>query len=464
MTRDELLIGVDGGATEVKAHAVACDPPDRPQTFRLRPEHAARHYERVAGFEPIPVQQQLADFRGGSLKLRDSEREQGARWIEATADVIADVARQCGGRRVRVGIGMPGLKTADARGIAVLNNGPRIPDFLDRLEVRLAELGVELVQPIRRLGSDADYCGLGEQHADEGAFRDVDSAYYLGGGTGIADALKLRGRLVPFDEARDWILKSWQIPSALGPTFERLASAASLNRIWADLAGPTGGTGARYPEQAAAAGDPVAQAVLRTVALVLAELIGERLHTILLGRPDAPHRGQAYAKLRVDHPYRGTRLDRVVIGQRIGQIFADEAVRPYFADPLRDQLEALLRGREGEVGGQPPREPPPHSVESPCPPPPRSVGPPCPHPPRSVGPLCPHPPRSAGPPCPTPRRAEMPDATGQTDGGQPPPAGKRGNLAVVYLDANGRLPEGFLVASRLRAAPALGAAIDAVLG
>ncbi len=395
MKPDELLIGVDGGATEVKAHAVACDPPEAPQTFRLRPEHAALRYEPVPGFEPVPIQQQLAEFRGGSLNLRDSERRQADRWIEATADVIADVARQCGSRRVRVGIGMPGLKTADARGIAVLNNGPRIPDFLDRLEARLAELGVELVEPIRRLGSDADYCGLGEQYADEGAFRDVVSAYYVGGGTGIADALKLRGRLVRFDEARDWILKSWQIPSALGPTFERLASAASLNRIWADLIRP-GDRAVPYPEQAAVAGDPVAQAVLHTVALVLAELIAERLHTILLGRPDAPHRGEAYAKLRVDHPYRGTRLDRVVIGQRIGQIFADPAVAPHFAEPLREQLEALLRGG--------------------------------------------------------------------SDGGQRPPAGKPSDPASVYLDAHGRLPEGFLVASRLRAAPALGAAIDAVLG
>ncbi len=445
MTADELLIGVDGGATEVKAHAVAADPPENPHSFRLRPEHAARRYEPVAGFEPVPVQQQLAEFHAGSLNLRDSERRQGACWIEATATVIADVARQCGAGRVRVGIGMPGLKTADARGIAVLNNGPRIPDFLDRLEARLAELGIELAQPIRRLGSDADYCGLGEQYAEDGAFRDADSAYYVGGGTGIADALKLRGRLVPFDEAREWILKSWQIPSALGPTFERLASAASLNRIWADLAGPTGGTGTRYPEQAAVAGDPVARAVLHMVALVLAELIAERLHTILLGRPDAPRRGEAYARLRVDHPYRGTRLDRVVIGQRIGQIFADPAVRPYFADPLRAHLEALLRGTG-------------NGVQTP-----------------STG-------RSVEPPCPTPRRTGTPDATDVRDEGQPPPAdpwgtaapgchgsqsppaGLTGDLAKTYLDPAGRLPDGFLVASRLRAAPALGAAIDALLG
>ena len=33
---DVLLIGVDGGATEVKAHAVACDDLGQPTSFALR--------------------------------------------------------------------------------------------------------------------------------------------------------------------------------------------------------------------------------------------------------------------------------------------------------------------------------------------------------------------------------------------------------------------------------------------
>ena len=39
---------------------------------------------------------------------------------------------------------MPGLKTADGRGIAVLRHGPRMPYFLDRLEERLVRDGLVL--------------------------------------------------------------------------------------------------------------------------------------------------------------------------------------------------------------------------------------------------------------------------------------------------------------------------------
>ena len=37
-----LLIGVDGGATEAKAHAVACDDVDNPTVFQLRGQTATR--------------------------------------------------------------------------------------------------------------------------------------------------------------------------------------------------------------------------------------------------------------------------------------------------------------------------------------------------------------------------------------------------------------------------------------
>jgi len=363
---DVVLIGVDGGATEVKAHAVACDDPANPSSFELRPASASRRYERVPGFEPLPAAEQLAQRGGDDVRLSAAEEEQGAVWVEAACQAIAEVARRCDAQRMLVGMGMPGLKTPDGRGICVINNGPRIPDYLDRLERGLRAAGVGLLSPVAALGSDADYCGLGEQYAAEGLFRDVESAYYVGGGTGLADAMKLRGRLMPFDEAKPWILKSWEIRSALGPTFEKLVSARSLNQVYADLAsvapvsnrwppgvgpvsnrsipgpGPVSGRSFGFPEAEAAAGEPLAVAWMNTAALVLAELIFERMETIKNGREEAPHRGEGYLNLDRSHEYRGTLLDRVIVGQRLGQIYADDSVGAAFGENVDAYLAAFI--------------------------------------------------------------------------------------------------------------------------
>ena len=346
-TNSTLLIGVDGGATEVKAHAVDCDDLDAPRAFDLRSEAASRVYVRHAEFTPAPVAQQLAERDAGALQITAAEREQARAWIAAAAEAIRDVAVEAGAQRVLVGMGMPGLKTADQRGIAAINNGPRCPTFLDDLEDALGAAGVALAAPIAALGSDADYCGLGEQHARDGLFRDVTSAYYVGCGTGIADAMKLGGQLVPFDAAKAWIQKSWQMPSALGPTFEKLVSAKSLNAVYDGLrAGWCGplqpDRGTEFPELASAAGHPAAQAWLHAAALVLAELIFERLWTIRNGRAAAAHRGEAYVGLETEHPHRGVLLERVIIGQRLGELYAAAQHRPCFADPLDAMLARMI--------------------------------------------------------------------------------------------------------------------------
>jgi hypothetical protein len=223
-----------------------------------------------------------------------------------------------------------------------------MPAYLDALKRDLTELGIELVAPLARLGSDGDYCGLGEEHAADGLLRDVENAYYLGCGTGIAEALKLRGRLVPFDQAAPWILKAWQMPTALGPTFENLVSVDAMNRVYARLrpheaVATTHRNDIPYPEVGAASGEPLAQAWMSVAALVLAELIFERLWTIKNGRADCPHRGVEYGALQPNHEYRGVLLDRVVVGQRGGAIYAKPATRGVFAENVERHLAALVR-------------------------------------------------------------------------------------------------------------------------
>lgn len=339
---DCILLGVDGGATEVKAHHITCDDLSAPRAFALAEACAGQVYPAANGFTPMPVAEQLAQRESPARSA--AEAATGATWVLAAAEAIAATARQAGARRLVIGVGMPGLKTADGRGIAVINNGPRIPDYLARLEALLAERGFELAAPIARLGSDADYCGIGEEWAANGLFRDVDNAYYVGGGTGVADALKLNGGLVTFDAARGWIRKAWQISSQQGPTFEQLVSARGMNAGYRQRAGAS--AGGSFPEADALAGNAEAVAWLALVADALAELIVERIDTVRNGRRALPHRGADYAALDANHAYRGVLLERVIIGQRIGMLYADARCRSFFAERVDAALVTRVRALE----------------------------------------------------------------------------------------------------------------------
>ncbi len=355
VSKELLVIGIDGGATEVKAHEVHCAKPDAPDGFTLGSAAASRKYERLAGFSPVPVADQIRQRESGHIELAAGEVEQGRAWISAAATCVAEIVAVTGRRTVVIGMGMPGLKTADCRGINAINNGPRMPGFLDALEGQLRDAGITLASPIAALGSDADYCGLGEQFAETGLLRDVQHAYYAGCGTGIADAMKLGDRLVPFDAAKPWLQKSWQMPSALGPTFEKLVSAKSLNEVYRNLlSGAGAGTSPaaleqRFPEADAAAGVPTAVSVMDQAALVLAELLFERLSTICAGRAEAPHRGAGYLQLAPDHPYRGTVLQRLIIGQRLGAVYACDRYREVFAARLDRYLADMITTSNSSV-------------------------------------------------------------------------------------------------------------------
>lgn len=343
------LIGIDGGATEVKAHLILLEGAPSAPKFRLGDIHAMRKYERVGDFAPLPVPEQLKQRDENNIQQSPAEVEQAELYIDAVAQVVKEIVSSPGrSRRVLIGIGFPGLKTADGRGINVILNGPRMPKFLERLEEKLRAMNIEPVKPIARLGSDADYCGIGEQYAEGGAFRDVQNAYYAGCGTGVADAMKLQGKLVTFDAAKEWIQKAWQMMSPLGVTSEKVVSAKSMNMLYAALMGAEGDSlvlAGRFPQDDALKGNALAKCVMQTVATVLADMLFERLQTIACGRHALSWRGTPYAALKSDHPYRGTMLDRLIIGQRLGFVFSEERYREVFRRPLEEALARLIAVR-----------------------------------------------------------------------------------------------------------------------
>lgn len=335
-----LLIGVDGGASEVRAHQMLVLGEELPPRIAFGPASASSCYERLAGFEPVPVAQQLLAFERRRVLPSETEELQGELLIEATARAILDVSAQAGERRVVIGMCMPGLKTADKRGIAVLKNGPRMPRFAEELERELVTEGLELERPIVELHSDGEACAMGEECDVQGLLRDVEDAYYLGAGTGLAEAFKLAGAIVGMDALKGTLPKAWQMESSLGVGFEELLSMRGVNARYAELAGRDEPQQEdEFPERRAPEGDVHAQRALGDAAQALAELVFARLVAV--------HAGKAPGT-RGRHPVAGTLLERVVVGQHLGRLFANAELAPFLSDRAEDELARMLE-RHGDA-------------------------------------------------------------------------------------------------------------------
>jgi len=335
---ESLLIGVDGGATEVKAHEVVLLSPRSAAAregfaLALGPASASILYERARGFRPVPMPAQLLALERGEPAPGGLEGAQARLWIEAAARAIASVAEQRGRTRALVGMCMPGLKTADGRGLAVVRQGPRIPGYLDRLEAALHELGIELAQPVTRLAGDGEACARGEVADAQGALRGLHSAYYVGGGTGIAEALLIEGRVLGFDALAGFVRKAWQMDATGGRIVEDLLSPRGMNAAWAASTGKRLPLAAEdHPERRALAGDARAAGILTDAAEALAGLVLDRMSALRRGFQGA---------VRITP---NTFLERVVIGQRLGALFADPELSEVFREPAEHALARRILG------------------------------------------------------------------------------------------------------------------------
>ena len=335
MASEAILIGVDGGASEVRAHEVVILPRTsllEAPVFGLGAASASRLYDPARGFRPLPLPSQLLAFERGKVEPAGIERAQGRLWVESAAEVILAVAAQARASRARVGVCMPGIKTPDGRGLAVVRHGPRIPDYAEKLEAALAAGGLGLAQPISRLSSDGEACAHGEQSSAQGNLRSSGSAYYVGGGTGIAEALKIDGAIVGFDALRGFLRKAWQIEAGGGRTVEDLLSPRGMNAAYAQAARKKLPLEVdAFPERRAAQGDAKARAILSRAADALADLVLDRMLAL--------RRGLAGAQPRIPA---NTVLERVVVGQRLGQILADPAHFEVFRDPAEEALRQKI--------------------------------------------------------------------------------------------------------------------------
>ena len=348
MSSDYTVIGLDGGASKIRGAVVQISRTGNvpvAQGCGAAYEIAYADYaEKQAPFTPVPLTEQLAQWRENSLLLTAEEKRYGALMITSAAAVVRKLLEPLAPAPVIIGVGMPGLKTVDKRGIAVMANGPRLPLYLDDLGDGLKQMGVRLAAPIHQLGSDADYCGIGEQYSLQGQFRQVATAYYLGVGTGIADAMKLAGSLLPMDQAQDWIAKSWELQGLRGIPFEKCVSMAAVVADYRQLqpqgVPPVAHAGEIFAR--AAAGEALAAQLVALLANDLAGLVYARIATLALGESPAPLVASRQRPLRSAHPFVGECWHKIIFGQRLGQLWANQRYRHCFHEHLEQALRQWL--------------------------------------------------------------------------------------------------------------------------
>ncbi|MCK4903617.1 MAG: ROK family protein [Candidatus Marinimicrobia bacterium] len=349
------IIGIDGGASKVSANIVKVSKDG--SSFTLGKENSIKEYHNYPDFQtdfkPVTLPTQLEQIQNNDIVFTPSELKQSKAYYRAFNDAISDLVKLTKAENVLIGIGMPGVKTADGRGIAAMANGPRMPYFAAEIEQQLLSADIALATPIFKLGSDADYCGIGEEYAVIGAFRNVKNAYYLGGGTGAADALKLQGKLIPFDECKDWIAKTWEMSDANGKSMETYCSANGIQSVYSNFAGLSQSElkeNKIYLEQIlelAYNNDTEAITTWQTVSKNLANLLFERISTIYCGsQNNYSFINHSKPLLDSNHIYKNILLDRIVIGQRLGKLFQNPLAQKYLIEPLIKKLSELISKSE----------------------------------------------------------------------------------------------------------------------
>lgn len=351
MQEEYLLIGIDGGATKVNAREVVYDKTS--STFSLGKAYSRKSYRDVAGYlpnyKPVDLNTQLNE-RNAKITPTLDEQQQAAVYVEACSLVIEKIVEQTGISSVLIGLGMPGLKTDDKRGIAVVANGPRMINYSEQLEKRIELAKIKLISPIDHLGSDADYCGIGENYSHEGLFRNSENAYFLGGGTGVADAMKIDGKLLTFDNAKEWIAKTWEMKSAEGLSLERVTSVSGIQNTYAEYSGTSVedlNLNNIYPLQIsdlAKQGNDAAQKTYQLVNSNLAQLLYERIVTLNQGWQNSfefvnPNKPQ----LNQNHPYLHKVFNKIIIGQRLGELFNYKSGIEIVKEPILKLLHEKIQ-------------------------------------------------------------------------------------------------------------------------
>ena len=181
-------------------------------------------------------------------------------------------------------------------------------------------------------------------------FKDIQNAYYIGGGTGTADALKLKNELIPLDNISSWIAKTWEILNENNISMEQYTSLQGIQSIYSSYSEiPIN----RLCDESIYANEIFSraleneQAALLTCADItkyMSILIVERIETVFSGWQNKFELlNPKHSVLDNNHPYKNNLLERIIIGQGLGKLFHLSKNTPLLWDPLHNNIYNMIQ-------------------------------------------------------------------------------------------------------------------------
>ena len=345
--KEYIIIGIDGGGSKVSAGIIESKDISTFTIKSLSQQYYNERSEFNSDFSPVSMDIQLNEYNTEDYNVTNDEVLQGNAIIESFHNSIINLNID---KPILMGIGMVGLKTKDLRGIGAIANGPRIPNFCIQLEDALHKSNIHLHKPIQYIGSDADNCGIGEEYGKDGLFKDIQNGYYIGGGTGTADALKLKNELIPFDSISSWIAKSWEILNENNISMEQYTSLKGIQSIYSNYSEiPINElcNESIYANEIFSRALKNEQAALLTCADItkyMSTLIVERVETIFSGWQNKfGLLNPKHSLLINNHPYKNNLLERIIIGQGLGKLFHLSKNTPLLWDPLHNNIYNMIQ-------------------------------------------------------------------------------------------------------------------------
>ena len=345
--KEYIIIGIDGGGSKVSAGIIESKDISTFTIKSLSQQYYNERSEFNSDFSPVAMDIQLNEYNTEEYNVTNDEVLQGKAIIESFHNSIINLNID---KPILMGIGMVGLKTKDLRGIGAIANGPRIPNFCIQLEDAFHKSNIHLHKPIQYIGSDADNCGIGEEYGKDGLFKDIQNGYYIGGGTGTADALKLKDELIPFDSISSWIAKSWEILNENNISMEQYTSLKGIQSIYSNYSEiPINElcNESIYANEIFSRALKNEQAALLTCADItkyMSTLIVERVETIFSGWQNKfGLLNPKHSLLINNHPYKNNLLERIIIGQGLGKLFHLSKNTPLLWDPLHNNIYDMIQ-------------------------------------------------------------------------------------------------------------------------
>ena len=345
--KEYIIIGIDGGGSKVSAGIIESKDISTFTIKSLSQQYYNERSEFNSDFSPVAMDIQLNEYNTEEYNVTNDEVLQGNAIVESFHNSIINLNID---KPILMGIGMVGLKTKDLRGIGAIANGPRIPKFCIQLENALHKSNIHLYKPIQYIGSDADNCGIGEEYGKDGLFKDIQNGYYIGGGTGTADALKLKNELIPFDSISSWIAKSWEILNENNISMEQYTSLQGIQSIYSSYSEiPINKLcdESIYANEIFSRALENEQAALLTCADItkyMSILIVERIETIFSGWQNKFELlNPKHSLLINNHPYKNNLLERIIIGQGLGKLFHLSKNTPLLWDPLHNNIYNMIQ-------------------------------------------------------------------------------------------------------------------------